>query len=366
MRSPDEHPADNSSDQSALVASARGKQENAPSEPLNDAFEEAGIQQGQNTADPPEDSLNPWQLPGVHPKRRHCVESLLQLWQPRLQRWAQQGLLIKAAGQALGLDHNEPPAQLTALVEQLSKEDISGLPAIRLLEQQSIPGAAGAYSASKQTIYLNSAWANTASNDSIIQVLTEEFGHHLDALIQTVDTPGDEGRHFAELLTGNNNTDGQNYHNQFKSQGQIELNGELIDVEYSTLNNSLEWIQVGDEINGVARTERAGWAVSLSEDGTILAVGSPYDDNGSDLQGNHGSVKIYQDVNGAWQQLGSEIKGTQIKGLRGHSVSLSNDGTRVAVVTKFGGHSYKFFKNCRFIEIKQGPYYGEKKDKIYI
>jgi len=37
-----------------------------------------------------------------------------------------------------------------------------------------------------------------------------------------------------------------------------------------------------------------------------------------------------------------------------------------AVVTKFGGHSYKFFKNCRFIEIKQGPYYGEKKDKIYL
>ena len=37
-----------------------------------------------------------------------------------------------------------------------------------------------------------------------------------------------------------------------------------------------------------------------------------------------------------------------------------------AVITKLGGHSYKFFKNCKFVEIKQGPYHGKKKDKVYL
>ena len=259
-----------------------------------------------------------------------------QLWQPRLQSWAQQGFLIKAAAQALGLDDNQLPAQLTAMVEQLSQGDISGLPAIRLLQQQSMHGAAGAYSASKQTIYLNSDWANTVSDDSIIQVLTEELGHHLDALIHAVDTPGDEGRHFADLLTESSKSNEQTSYLELKDQGQIYVNNELVDVEFSQQSSSPEWIQVGSEINGV-RSAKAGWAVSLSQDGTIIAVGAPYDDlDSSDLNSNRGSVTVYQDVNGAWQQLGSKIQGSSLKGLRGHSVSLSNDGTRVAVVTRDG------------------------------
>ena len=56
---------------------------------------------------------------------------------------------------------------------------------------------------------------------------------------------------------------------------------------------------------------------------------------GRDLNANHESVTIYHDDNSAWQQLGSEIKGTVIKGIHGHSVSLLNDATRVAVVTRF-------------------------------
>ena len=139
MRIPEEHSANNPSDQSSQVESVQARPKNTNNEPRNGASTEAGIQQGQNTADPLENSLNPWQLPGVHPKKRLWVESLLQLWQPKLRSWAQQGLLIKAAAQALDLDHNQPPALLTALVEQLKEGDISGLPAIRLLEQQSMP-----------------------------------------------------------------------------------------------------------------------------------------------------------------------------------------------------------------------------------
>jgi hypothetical protein len=33
-------------------------------------------------------------------------------------------------------------------------------------------------------------------------VLTEELGHHLDGLLNVVDTPGDEGEYFANLVMG--------------------------------------------------------------------------------------------------------------------------------------------------------------------
>ena len=132
------------------------------------------------------------------------AESLLELWQPRLQTWAEQGELLDAATVALHLDQNQPPPQLTGIVERLKQGHTTDIPTIELLEQAAIPSAAGAYAASKRTICLNRNWVNTASETDTVRVLTEEFGHRLDALIQTVDTPGDEGRQLSNLLTGNN------------------------------------------------------------------------------------------------------------------------------------------------------------------
>jgi hypothetical protein len=44
---------------------------------------------------------------------------------------------------------------------------------------------------------------NTASSAAIINVILEEIGHYVDAQINPVDTPGDEGAIFAELVQGN-------------------------------------------------------------------------------------------------------------------------------------------------------------------
>ena len=47
--------------------------------------------------------------------------------------------------------------------------------------------------------------------------------------------------------------------------------------------SSLSWIQVGDDINGVAAGDRSGFSVSLSSDGKFVAVGAPLnDDTGAD------------------------------------------------------------------------------------
>ena len=299
---------------------------------------------------------------------RITTESLQQLWHPQLQEWASEGELLTAANTALHLDSNNPPELLTGIVERLSQGLSSDIPPIEFLQQASMLGAAGAYAASEQTIYLNHDWVKAASETDTIKVLTEEYGHHLDALIHTTDTPGDEGLYFADLLTESGNIEDPNHYLELKDLGHITVNNEQIDAEFSQQTNSLEWIQVGNEINGSSISAKAGYAVSLSQDGTILAVGAPFDDvNSSNTQTNEGSVTVYQDVNGSWQQLGSEIEGASAGEQFGYSVSLSNDGTKLAVAalfantangTKTGRVNVYSFTNGDWSELQTGGIAG--------
>ena len=49
--------------------------------------------------------------------------------------------------------------------------------------------------------------------------------------------------------------------------------------------------QLGSDINGEAASDYSGYSVSMSSDGTIVAIGSPYNDgNGS----NSGHVRVYE------------------------------------------------------------------------
>jgi alpha-tubulin suppressor-like RCC1 family protein len=88
------------------------------------------------------------------------------------------------------------------LVQRWGAGDFRELPPVEVVSSSAMPTAAGAYAISTGTIYLNSGWLVGASRDQALAVLTEELGHHLDALLNNVDTPGDEGELFAALLTG--------------------------------------------------------------------------------------------------------------------------------------------------------------------
>ena len=87
-------------------------------------------------------------------------------------------------------------------------------------------------------------------------------------------------------------------------------------------------IQLGADIDGEAANNRSGWSVSLSSDGTIIAIGAPYNDgNGS----TSGHVRVYEYTSGSWSQLGADIDGEAASDRSGFSVSLSSDGTVVAI-----------------------------------
>ena len=154
-------------------------------------------------------------------------------WKKLLTDWGESGALTRAAREALVLEGEPEP--LKRLVNQWRDGDFSGLPAIVLLPASSMPGAAGAYAISTVTIYLNQDWLAGATKAQAMAVLTEELGHHLDGLLNAVDTPGDEGELFARLLAGEKLTAQQQsaIHNQ-SDQGQVVVNGDKITVEQAS------------------------------------------------------------------------------------------------------------------------------------
>lgn len=100
-------------------------------------------------------------------------------------------------------------------------------------------------------------------------------------------------------------------------------------------NISGVWTQIGSDINGEAAGDRSGLTVSLSSDGTIIAIGSPYSNaNGTES----GQVRIYQNVSGVWTKIGSNINGETDTNL-GYGVCLSSDGTIVAMGAPFSNEN---------------------------
>jgi uncharacterized protein YdgA (DUF945 family) len=90
------------------------------------------------------------------------------------------------------------------------------------------------------------------------------------------------------------------------------------------------WEQQGADIDGEAAYDWSGYSVSLSSDGTTVAIGAPYNDANGD---NSGHVRIYawNSATSAWEQQGADIDGEAADDWSGWSVSLSSDGTTVAI-----------------------------------
>ncbi len=88
------------------------------------------------------------------------------------------------------------------------------------------------------------------------------------------------------------------------------------------------WTQIGQDIDGEAQADHSGSSVSLSANGNIIAIGAP----SNDVNGNYsGHVRIYENIGGVWIQVGQNIDGEAALNHTGKSVSLSADGTIVAI-----------------------------------
>jgi hypothetical protein len=92
---------------------------------------------------------------------------------------------------------------------------------------------------------------------------------------------------------------------------------------YELVNGT--WTPLGNVLQGGSISDEFGDAISLSQDGTVLAVGAIGQNNYK------GGVKIYGLSNDQWQQIGGDLIGDTDDDYLGDSVHLSDDGTTVLV-----------------------------------
>jgi hypothetical protein len=122
------------------------------------------------------------------------------------------------------------------------------------------------------------------------------------------------------------------------NQGRVQI------YQYNSTTST--WAQLGEDIVGEAQYDYYGRSLSLSSDGFTVAIGAS--DAGDGLARGHVRVYQYSDNNNdgisTWNQVGTDIVGKIDYDYIGFSVSLSADGTIVAVGGAGGrvnGSTYK-------------------------
>jgi Ca2+-binding RTX toxin-like protein len=88
--------------------------------------------------------------------------------------------------------------------EKIRREFVNGsftLP-IRVVPDQVLGVASGAYAPETNTVYLRESLVNSGDLNHISEVIIEEFGHSIDSQVNKEETPGDEGTIFRLLVKG--------------------------------------------------------------------------------------------------------------------------------------------------------------------
>ncbi len=109
------------------------------------------------------------------------------------------------------------------------------------------------------------------------------------------------------------------------NDGNGANSGHVRVYEYFSTSNT--WIQKGADIDGPT-VSAFGASVALSDTGDILAVGAPSEDLTSSTDA--GEVRVYEFISNIWTKIGQDLNGIA-RDEFGTSVSLSSDGTILAV-----------------------------------
>lgn len=128
------------------------------------------------------------------------LDHSLNIAYDHLNLWAQSientNLLAKAFGNRFDRDISK------TLIQNWQEKNFTEFPNLEIVSASEINNAKGAYAKSDRTIYLAQELLDEANNESIAAIILEEYGHHLDTLLNQVDTPGDEGAIFSALIRG--------------------------------------------------------------------------------------------------------------------------------------------------------------------
>lgn len=115
-------------------------------------------------------------------------------------------------------------------------------------------------------------------------------------------------------------SDPQNKENSstFNKSGAVRI--------YKNISNS--WTQIGSNINGNGENDSSGQSVSISADGNVVAIGSTQNSKNAISSG---EVRIFQNIDNNWTQIGNDINGENNFEVLGYSLSLSSNGEKIAI-----------------------------------
>ena len=88
-------------------------------------------------------------------------------------------------------------------------------------------------------------------------------------------------------------------------------------VRIYELQSDNSWSKLGDDIDGEAASDQSGYSVSLSSDGSVVAIGAIRNAGG---ETNSGHVRIYElQSDNSWSKLGDDIDGEAADDQSGYS-----------------------------------------------
>ena len=105
--------------------------------------------------------------------------------------------------------------------------------------------------------------------------------------------------------------------------------------------NTTDWMQVANDIVGEAMGDLSGFQISMSCDGSIVAVGAGQNDGNGDRAGHARVYRLTTTANSTteWQQMGADLDGENELDWFGYSVSLAADGLRIAIGARFNDNA---------------------------
>ncbi len=111
--------------------------------------------------------------------------------------------------------------------------------------------------------------------------------------------------------------------------------------------NGTVWTQIGPDIDGDTVGDQFGFSVAISADGKRVAIGAPYHASNGNITG---QVKLLEENNGAWIQIGNMLLGEASGDFFGNSVAISADGKRVAIGARTNSANGYFAGHLRIFE----------------
>jgi hypothetical protein len=184
-------------------------------------------------------------------------------------------------------------------------------------------GTEVAMNASGTVITMSSPMHNGTAGNNVGRIYTYQFvANNWSQLGQTIEgtVPIQEaGRGLALNDEGTRLAIGSPYFNE--TTGKVDI---------FELNSSNTWIPIGQDIQGDATNNYFGLKLRFNQSGDILAVAAPRNSANGILAG---LVRLYELDNNSnsWQPYGPDIVGEAETDRAGYSISLSNDGISVAV-----------------------------------